>query len=416
MASICQRRMFSLLWLAVASMISASAQADSEVTFKSLHQFSVSNVARQYFEEFVQAPISDFLEEQGIIGRRLVRSKSRGASGGGASAAPKDQKQICHRGLESCASVLNTWAFDDYASEGQWLQDVLRLAGTRRRRGTFLPEPASAPGCQVAAEAQRTCAETMTMSRPACSWVNLALNRTVTTSSDQRQLTASHAVDGLAATPWIPQEVGAQLSSPYWLAIDLGLQLALCRMVIGMKAVPTSLRVEGSSGIGTTWATLASPQPNPDGWIGFEFPAGIEARWVRVFSETYMSIYEVELYTVHIHSDRRLQDSAVHHECTAGTQTPTACCEACLECTTLTCVINMPNCSTFLSNAYASCSEIKVDWHCCKAIWWAVATVFFVTVSCSCWCWCIRRSRAKRREQQRPDASPAVEEGSKFEL
>jgi len=418
MASICHSPIFCLLWLAVASTISTSAQADSKVTSKSLHEFSVGNVARQYFVDFVHAPVSDFLVEQGVIGRRLVRSKSR-SSGSGAAAAPKDAKQFCTRGLNSCAAVFNTWAYDDYASEGQWLQHVLRLTSpqTRRRRGTFLQDLGGVQGCQVSANVQQTCAQTMTMARPACSWVNLALNRTVTTSSDQAQPTASHAVDGLTAPPWIPQEVGAQLSSPYWLAVDLGGQLALCRMVIGMKEVPTSLRVEGSSDTGTKWTTLASPQPDPDGWggdwVGFEFPVSSKARWVRVFSETYMSIYEVEVYSLYV--DRRLQDSVVHHECRDGTQTPTACCEACLQCTTLTCAINMPNCTTFLSSAYATCSEIKVDWHCCKAIWWAVATIFFLTISCSCWCWCIQRSRARRRmKDQEPE--PAVEEGSKFEL
>jgi len=392
----------------VASTISAFAQADSE--------FFVGSVARQYFEEFVQDPTSDLLVEQGVIGRRLVRSKSRSSGGAGAT-APKDAKQFCTRGLHSCTAVSNNWGVDDYSSEGQWLQDVLRLTGTRRRRGTFRQDLGSVQGCKVADDVQETCAVTMNMARPACSWVNLALNRTVTTSSDQAQLTASHAIDGLAATSWIPQDVGAQLSRPYWLAIDLGLQVDLCRMVIGMKEPKESFRVEGSNNSGTTWVTFASPQLHPDGWTGFEFPVGSRARWVRILSEKYMSIYEVEVYAVsHRGEERRLQDSTVHQECRDGTQTPTACCEACLQCTTLTCAIDMPNCTTFLARAYVECAEIRVDWHCCKAIWWAVATIGFVTISCSCWGWCIYRKRARKRKQREADAAPAVEEGSKFEL
>jgi len=413
--------LFSLL----SSTISIFAQADSEVAFDSLLEYSTGSIVGLDFEKLsaVNLGMTMIQSQDGIMqapghelswdGRRLVRSKSRG-SAGASSVAAKDAKQFCSRGFDSCTSSLSTYTMPDYSSEGSWLQDVLRLAGRRRRRGTFLQEQFAGQGCMLDSGANEVCAITMQTGTYSCNWLNLAAGKPVNASSDQAQPTSSNAVDGLAETHWMPQEMGAQPNGTYWLTIDLGFHVDLCRMVTGMNQWKGSYRVEGSDDH-TTWRTLAS-HTHDQAWTGLEFPVGSKARWVRISSEKYMSIYEVELYEVRPHPSRRLQDSTIHQQCGVGALSATACCEACMQCTTLTCAIAMPNCTTFLSSAYMDCSEIKVDMHCCKALWWAFATFIFVTAGCMSWCFCVYLRRSRHAAKRIQEAQDQIAETSKFEL
>jgi hypothetical protein len=259
---------------------------------------------------------------------------------------------------------------------------------------------------------RQSCAETHETGIRKCGWVNLAVSRPVNASSDQEPPTSSHAVDGIAETSWTPQNTGVQLGSPYWLAIDLGVPRHLCRMVIRRKDVKTSLRVEGSID-GTTWQLLEVLNDFGGFNGGFEFAQGSSARWVRIVSDEYTPIDDVEIYE--LLKDRRLQDPAVHQQCIDGMQSTTACCEACLQCTSVSCVVNMPNCSNFLAGAYTDCTERDVDMNCCKAIWWLGASIGFLMASCSCWCFC-RYSQKKRKRQQQLENIEAQKECSKFTL
>jgi hypothetical protein len=87
-----------------------------------------------------------------------------------------------------------------------------------------------------------------------CGTTNVALNKTVTASSQQNAaFPPPGAVDGNAGTRW-----SSAAADPQWLQVDLGSAQAVCRVVLNWEtAYATAFQVQTSTD-GTTWTSIYS--------------------------------------------------------------------------------------------------------------------------------------------------------------
>jgi F5/8 type C domain len=87
---------------------------------------------------------------------------------------------------------------------------------------------------------------------------NLALNKSVTRSSDVSSGRAPNAVDGDVATFWQPLMSDRTDDLNVWLRVDLGAPVAIDRAVLNLRTSPS--RVDGfflqASQDGTTWQEM----------------------------------------------------------------------------------------------------------------------------------------------------------------
>jgi len=399
----------------VAGIIQAASEPDRETQSSSNHEWHAVDTLNEYYGEY------------GPVRRLISRGRSRSSSS--SSTSPKKVKEWCDNPLDSCSQRLKEYDRVDFSDTGEWLLDVLRLAPTRRRRGTLRTEnPRVAEGCNVDtnADLRQTCTTTMATGNRPCSWVNLAgIHPTSASSLQPGNSTIAHAVDGDDLTRWIPSDGPAQKLVPYWLAVDLAVAHDLCRIEMKWQAAPGSVLIVQGSTDGTTWTDMASQTFKASEWDGVEFGDNSRARWVRLYSQSEISIYGIEIYEVISRyprrlEPRRLQPLSAHHatlrqQCISGVASVTSCCEVCLACNTLSCAIDLPNCTRFLSDAYTDCSENKVDTHCCKALWWFGSTCGFICAITFLACFCYIRKRNKLRREKQIDYVAAVLERQQHE-
>ncbi|MFD6444370.1 discoidin domain-containing protein [Promicromonospora sp. NPDC060204] len=124
---------------------------------------------------------------------------------------------------------------------------------------------------------------------------SLALGRPVTTSSiDDPTRTGDKAVDGNAGTRW-----GSQWSEPEWIAVDLGAEYDLSRVVIDWETAYASGYEIQTSPDGETWTTVHTVTDG-DGFFD-EIDLSGTARHVRLYAteratQWGFSLYELEVY------------------------------------------------------------------------------------------------------------------------
>jgi len=346
----------------------------------------------EYYETLVQSPIREL----------RARSRSR-SSGTNVVVHPSKKKVMCKNGFESCSYNYKEYDRSIFDNDGQFLVEVLSDAPMRRRRGTFRPDAVKhEKGCSLRAGIAQECTMTMFTKVNPCSWLNIAASASASASPDGLIHAANSAVDLNEGSSYEP---GAASDGQYWLAVDLGQERDLCRAEIKMQTDALAPYLVQGSLNGVDWIDFTSQTWGYNEWEGFEFPVASRGRWVRIISARRFSIYEVELYPRSLRFERRAQDDINTEEfknCAAGQGSQTSCCEACLECRTLSCVLDMPNCTNLLAQAYTDCYQVRIDMNCCKALFWGFSTLGFACAICclACFCWHLKRQKKKREHKQ----------------
>lgn len=340
---------------------------------------------KDYYEAIIGAPVRHLRSKTGITGT--------------APAQPSKVKDMCTNGVDSCSSRYKEYDRESFQNEGQFLAEILRAAGDRRRRGTFRPESIiNNKGCTLREGVAEECSMNMLTDINPCNWHNIATSTNISDSSYGNSLgNLSYAVDLNEGTSYQPLSSGGE----YWLTVDLGKEKDLCRTEIKMQIDALATYAVQGSLDGNAWVEFSSQTWGYNDWEGFEFPIGSRGRWVRVFSSRPFSIYEIELYSRSVRFERRLQadTSALYPKCANGKGSQTACCEACFECKTLSCAFDLPNCTRLLSVAHTNCYTVSIDMFCCKAIWWGFSTIGFMLALCCMACFCMFLKRERKRKE-----------------
>ncbi|WP_207953266.1 polysaccharide lyase family 8 super-sandwich domain-containing protein [Paenibacillus agricola] len=126
--------------------------------------------------------------------------------------------------------------------------------------------------------------------------VNLALNKTVTTSSVQSSYVGAYAVDGSMTTRWSSQQ-----ADPQWISVDLGSSQSVSRVKLNWEtAYAKSYSIQVSNDA-TTWTDVYSTTTG-DGTIDDISFTAVNARYVRMngtqrFNTNWpYSLWEFEIY------------------------------------------------------------------------------------------------------------------------
>ncbi|WEK55864.1 MAG: discoidin domain-containing protein [Candidatus Cohnella colombiensis] len=126
------------------------------------------------------------------------------------------------------------------------------------------------------------------------STINLALNKTVTSSANPKK-PASNAVDGDSNTRWESEQ-----SDPQWIQVDLGSTSTIDRVVLDWQnSYGKSYRIETSTN-GTSWTEVYFTTSGSKGINDISFPA-VSARYVKLTgiqrgSQYGYSLWEFEVY------------------------------------------------------------------------------------------------------------------------
>lgn len=145
-------------------------------------------------------------------------------------------------------------------------------------------------------------------STPSVSDTNLALNKTVTTSSNQKtSFAGSYAVDDSSKTRW-----SSDFSDGQWIAVDLGKAYQLSSVKLDWQnsyALEYHIQVSDD---GTNWSTLFT---ETNGKGGLEsIPVNVTARYVRMYGVKRFTRYGFSLWSFEVYGSDQVATENISYQ------------------------------------------------------------------------------------------------------